>query len=183
MWALIVIGVIFLAIVIGCLINERADTPVERPQEWPAPTPDPLMETNEDLKYGRDITNEDFEPREDDWKPQVGSWAIKETCHCGQVSGRKHVELPGSKYSYNAVCPKCGHSDRWEFYVAREEYELGMDIQWEPVNYFEREYGGYSAHKQFPDQLFRRVVGGASGFHHRNHKMVRWTEDKCEGGK
>ncbi len=87
----------------------------------------------------------------DDWAVIHGPWREVELCHCG----RDRYDPPTSygNGAYYTVCPKCGHVDKWEKFVARWVHE--------------RSEGRFKARLCYDEYV-------------RNEHHERWKPESCE---
>lgn len=91
----------------------------------------------------------------DDWVPKHGDWLKVEQCHCGREREWFSAGIGGFSSGKHDACPKCGHTDKWEIFVAR--------YTWEESAARKEAFGG-----TYDSDNWRRDEG-----------IERWTPDHC----
>lgn len=99
------------------------------------------------------IATDPSNPEYDDWKAMSNSWRQVNTCQCG------HYTKADTSMPVGNVCPKCGHTDKWETAIIREEWE-------------------YSFKMACRTARWRGIMSGGNGT--RNRRIVRWTDSNKE---
>jgi hypothetical protein len=106
----------------------------------------------------------------DDWKVEYGPWRKKTVCHCGHIKGSWPSE--GGN-----VCPECGHEDKWDKRIVRDEYEYSHK-KWADISLkyltriIARKYFLHGELEYYSELAIRQS--------RRNVKEVEWTEDHCK---
>ena len=124
--------------------------PVEQAIE-PEPEPEPKVDP--------------YTAEYDDWEKKHDEWRQIKMCHCGY---QMPVLYGVSLAPVGNVCPKCGHTDKWQTKVVRYEWEYSFK-KFKAITEYRRSF--YTCDY---DSVF---VNAQST---RGKKLVEWTEDHCK---
>lgn len=126
---------------------KQAIEPDPEPEPKPKPKVDPYT-----------VEYDDWEQYHDDWHPI-------QRCHCGyQMPILNGVSL----VPVGRVCPKCGHTDKWQTKVVRYEWEYSHK-KFKAITEYRRSFYTCDYDHVFVDAESTR-----------NKKLVEWTEDHCK---